>query len=160
MNLIKFSIFFLLTLVFLGGIAYYLFVSEGMILILGIMPLLMVMLGLVTLVRIVKLLFSQKAGLVINETGIADNIAITKLGIIKWEEIKSVRVIKQSFQNFILLDLKDNNKHLANKVGIQKNQIKSSITKYGTPSAINANNLKIDLRELVSIINKKTENRT
>lgn len=158
-NIIKFHIIYLICLLVLGMLIYYLIVNEGKYLVVGIpIFILFALIYPIILFRSLKIILSKKAGLQMNEIGIVDNIAITKLGIIEWKEINDVRLIKQYFQNFILLDLKNNDKYLVNKFGFQKNQIKNSIEKYGTPSVINASNLNCDLNNLIKIIKEKIEN--
>ena len=155
-NLIKFPIIHLICLIALGLVIYYLIIAEGKYLVIGIpIFIFFAIIYPIILFRTLKIIFSKKAGLLISEIGIVDNIGITNLGIIEWNEINNVRIIKQYFQNFILLDLNNNDKYLSNKIGFQKNQIKNSIEKYGTPSVINASNLNSDLDELISIIKEK-----
>jgi hypothetical protein len=137
---------------------YYLIVNEGRYLVIGIpVFILFAIIYPILLYRTLKIVLSKKPGLSMDKVGIIDNVGIAKLGTINWEDINNVRVVKQHMQNFILLDLKNNNKYIENKLGMQKNQIKISIDKFGTPSLINASNLDYDLGELVKIIKGKIQ---
>jgi hypothetical protein len=97
---------------------------------------------------------SNDAGLVINNQGILDNIQVTKLGQIEWQNVKGYRMARMFFSDLILLDLFDNNVLLQNLSRRKKNMALNNIKKYGTPSVINLSNLKYDKDELLKIISK------
>jgi hypothetical protein len=101
-----------------------------------------------------KVIMSNDAGLVINNQGILDNIQVTKLGQIEWQNVKGYRMARMFFSDLILLDLFDNNVLLQNLSRRKKNMALNNIKKYGTPSVINLSNLKYDKDELLKIISK------
>ena len=101
-----------------------------------------------------KIIGNSNAGLVISKEGILDNIQITKLGVVKWENIKGYRTTRMFFSDLLLLDLLNNDVVMKNLNKIQKNNAQNSLKKFGTPFVINLSNLKKDNEELITIISK------
>ena len=106
----------------------------------------------------IRSVLNKNAGLIVNNTGILDNIQIAKFGVVKWNNIKSYRKMKIMFSNYLLLDLIDNHCVMNSLNKIQKENAKNSLEKFGTPVRINLDNLKCDKEELIAIISEYIRN--
>jgi hypothetical protein len=104
-----------------------------------------------------KIITSNKPGLILNKKGIHDHISVSKLGLIEWTNIKSVQITRVSFSDIILLDVHDRlliEKNLSKRL---KNLANKNVEKYGTPCAINISNLKYDKDEIMEIISQQIQ---
>lgn len=130
------------------------FISITLILVLSVFLLIFPFLLYLNL----KIIGNKDAGLVITNEGILDNIQITKLGLVKWENIKGYRTTRIFFSDLLLLDLLNNEVVMENLNKMQKNNAQNSLKKYGTPFVINLSNLKKDKKELINVISEKIKN--
>jgi len=101
-----------------------------------------------------KIIGNKNAGLIISNEGILDNIQITKLGLVKWENIKGYRTTRIYFSDLLMLDLLNNEVVMENLNKMQKNNALNCLKKYGTPFVINLSNLKNDKGEIIKIISE------
>ena len=150
---IAFLTFIHLLSLILGIVAvYYIylfgFISITLILVLSLFLLIFPILLYLNL----KVIFNSKAGLIINDKGIIDNIQITKLGLIEWKNVKGFRTTRMFFSDILLLDVLDKDMLMRNLNKMQKNNAENSFKKFGTPCVINLSNLKYEKDDLLKII--------
>lgn len=105
----------------------------------------------------IKKIISDIPGLVLDSRGVLDNVNLSEIGIIKWNDINKVSLANHQSSYFIILHLKNIDKVLNrlenNRLRLAKNNIKI----FGSPVAINVSNLKVDRFELLEILNNEIQ---
>lgn len=105
-----------------------------------------------------KKLLDKKAGLIIDKNGITDNSNATSVGLIQWTDITGIREIQEYSQKFIILDVSNPDHYIdLKKNSIGKMATKANHATYGSPISITANSLKIDYKELKSLLEQQYE---
>src|SRR5579872_2367019 len=67
---------------------------------------------LISFAQFLKVRFDKKAGLVVSDIGIYDNLSIFSVGLIQWEDITTVEIAKSFGTNLLVVKLRDNHKYL------------------------------------------------
>ena len=112
----------------------------------------------VCFIFIVRKMFDNKIGLVIDENGITDNSSGTSVGLINWEDINEIGTAQVASTKFILIGTTDANKYINRATNaISKRAMKANNKMYGTPLSIASNTLKIKHDELFDKINQGFE---
>lgn len=94
----------------------------------------------------------NKVGLTISKEGIIDNTNATSIGLIKWDNIETIKTEQVMSTKFLLI-FTNNQEEILNKVSGMKRKLMSANAKmYGTPISITANTLEFDFDELEKII--------
>ena len=105
------------------------------------------------LLFMVKKLFDNKAGLMIDENGITDNSSGTSVGLIEWEDITNIKTSQVGFAKFILIETTNPEKYISKaKNSISKKGMRANHKTYGTPLSISSNTLQIKFDELLKVI--------
>lgn len=138
-------------------LAYYLFLDG----VFSVKLIILLIIAIPVLIFIIwfaiKKIISNKPGLVIDSTGILDNVNLSEIGVISWNEISTMNIVNHQSSYFIILHLKDSDKVLNrlenNRLRLAKNNLKV----FGSPVAINVSNLKIDKFELLEILNNQAQ---
>jgi len=116
---------------------------------------------------ILKKIFSRKIGLIINEQGIIDNSNAISLGLIKWNDISGISIIKPqvpvfelrttvSTQKMIILKTDNPEKFIERlRNPILKETLKYNNKIYGSPLTIISSGLNIKFSELENIIKEQ-----
>jgi hypothetical protein len=99
----------------------------------------------------------RKIGLTIDETGITDNSSGVSLGLIEWQDIKSVRTVKIMSTKFLLIDTIRPKKYLVRCNEMKLRLVKANMEMYGTPISISSNTLKISFNELENVVQSAFE---
>lgn len=111
--------------------------------------------GLIAVIVTVKL-FDNKAGLIIDDEGIKDNSSGLSAGLIPWREIIDIRMIQVGTQRFIMVDIADPEGFLKSIPGVIKRKAMDwNFKNYGSPIAITANTLSIQLNTLYEMLRRK-----
>jgi hypothetical protein len=105
----------------------------------------------------IKKIISNNPGLVIDSRGVMDNMNLSEIGIITWDNISRVDIVKHQYSYFIIIGLKNIDSVLSRLENNRLRLAKNNIQVFGTPLAINVSNLKIDKFELLEILNIETE---
>jgi len=105
----------------------------------------------ITVWLIIKL-FNRKPGLVINETGITDNASSIKAGLIKWQDIKNIRSVKQHSNQLLLITVTNPNKYIDVAHSLKKPVLQMNINMHGTPVIIPSATLNYDFAELQTVL--------
>lgn len=100
---------------------------------------------------------NKSPGLVLDNRGILDPMNFSEIGIISWENITQVKIVKHQFSEFLLIQLKNDEVVLNRLSGLKKTMSKNYINAFGTPIVLTLNNLKIDKFELIKIIQDKIQ---
>ena len=134
----------------------YIFRNTIFIKISGLVGSVFCVLGFITL--LVKS-FEKKAGLVIDNCGITDYSNAISIGLIKWEDIQSIRNTNVMSTKFLIIDVK-NQEYYLNKIEnkFKLTLMKSNIKLYGTPITINSSTLNCSFNELEKILRTAFEN--
>jgi hypothetical protein len=120
------------------------------------------MLGTLGVYFFSKQLFRENAALLLSEDGVAENVTIFKKGLIPWTDIKSIEDCSirtaVSKQSFVVLKLHDPEKYISAEANqFKKNLLKSNLKHYGSPVLITTNDVKMEHRELLSLLHKYFE---
>lgn len=106
------------------------------------------------LILILKKLFTKNIGLIIDEKGITDRTYGYSVGLIKWQDIEAIEIVKTKMYAFVYskalaIKVKDSQKYIeqAPKGWIQK-ILQSNQDFYKTPIALTSAPLKCSFKEL------------
>ncbi len=92
------------------------------------------------LVLLIKKVFFGKIGIIINEIGIIDNSSYVSVGVIKWEDIKSIEKREVASTRFLLIYVQNPKNYIdKNKNKIKIKLLKANNNSYGTPISISSN---------------------
>ena len=105
----------------------------------------------------IRKITQRKIGLTIDETGITDNSSAVSLGLIEWQDIKSVRTAKIMTTKFLLIDTVRPKKYLVRCNEMKLRLVKANMEMYGTPISISSNTLKISFNELEKVVQSALE---
>ena len=100
----------------------------------------------------IRKITQKRIGLTIDETGITDNSSAVSLGLIEWQDIKSVRTAKIMSTKFLLIDTVRPKKYLVRCNEMKLRLVKANMEMYGTPISISSNTLKISFNELENML--------
>lgn len=100
-------------------------------------------------------LFDSKPGLVIDREGIHDNSNAASAGLIKWEQIKGVKIEQVMSTKFILIDIHDPETFIQKFSGMKKKLMWGNYKMYETPVSIVSNSLQCDTDYLFKIIRER-----
>ena len=99
-----------------------------------------------------KMILSTKPTLSISEKGICDNVFF---GMIEWEDVAGFRKVKIQKHDYVLILLKNPEKHIEKFNFFKQKWLNFNHRQYGTPVMIHTENLKIDQEELLNIARKE-----
>lgn len=112
------------------------------------------------LVLILIKLFDNKAGLIIDPSGITDNSNTTSIGLIEWGDIIGIRTIRVFSTKMIMLQVENPEKYIERaKSGIFKRTMKVNYKMYGSPISITSSSLKVKFEDLEKLMLKEFEKR-
>lgn len=152
-HLLKMLTLYSMVVLLVAALVYYLYVYEERIYyVLTAAFILSVLFYPFIAFKFIQLLRMNKPGLIIDDTGITDNVNAAKFGTIPWSDVKSIRQTKEFNSNFIIVDLVLPEKYTAGKTGFQKFQLNGLMNKYGSPCVINASTLNYNVEELQNLI--------
>ena len=107
----------------------------------------------VSAVLIAPKLFDRKAGLQINDQGIVDNTNLASIGLIEWDDIRSVKMRKVASARILMLLTDQPNKYIDKaKNGISKRTMQANYKMYGSPLAITASALQMNFADLEQLV--------
>ena len=93
----------------------------------------------------------------INEDGIIDNTTMMSIGLIRWEDIKSVRLTKSFTEKFIGIEVKDIENFIVNLPNKTKQSVKLNMKLKFPPINITVNTATIKPEEVIDILNSRLE---
>ncbi|MBU2923088.1 hypothetical protein KO504_17205 [Winogradskyella psychrotolerans] len=120
---------------------------------------------------ILRKIFSEKVGLIINDEGIFDNSNAICVGLIEWQDISGIDTIKVevpvydlgidvSSQKMIILKTNKPEKYIERQKNIiLKETLEYNNQEYGSPLTIISTGLKIKFSELEQLIRREINNR-
>lgn len=100
-------------------------------------------------------LFDSKPGLIIDKEGIHDNSNASSAHLIKWKQIKGIKIEQVMSTKFILIDIHDPEDFIESTKGLKKRLMKGNYMKYGTPISIISNSLNCNTDYLFKIISER-----
>ncbi|MBT1704066.1 STM3941 family protein [Chryseosolibacter indicus] len=100
-------------------------------------------------------MFDSKPGLIIDKDGIHDNSNASSAQLIKWEQIKGLKIEQVMSTKFILIDIHDPEDFMEKIGGLKKKLMKGNYKMYGTPISIISNSLNGDTDYLFKIISER-----
>ena len=123
-------------------------------------PTLLLLLGIVSIlffgicaVYIARKLPDNKAGLIIDSSGLIDNSSGVSAGRILWSDIQDISVIEIHRQKLIMLQVKNPQDYIdRQKSRFKRKMMQMNFNMYGTPLSITSNSLKIEFNELINIL--------
>jgi hypothetical protein len=104
------------------------------------------------LITLVKALFINSFNLIITENGIIDHSTYSSVGMIKWEDIISIKSTKIHSEKFLLIYVKNPKKYINSSKKIKRKMLKGNFRFLGTPITITSNSLNCSFRKLEKII--------
>jgi hypothetical protein len=107
--------------------------------------------GMTTLYGIRKL-FDKAIGLIIDENGITDNSSGVSAGLIKWNEITSIRTAQIMSTKFLLIDTFNPEKYVGRGNKFKEKLMRTNMKMYGTPISISSNTLKMNFDKLEHLV--------
>ena len=93
-------------------------------------------------VAYIKEIFSEGFNLKITKEGIIDYANYYKVGMVRWEEVKSIKSASLFSEKYLCIYVKDPEKYINSKRGIKKFLLKRNFEMVGTPITISARGLK------------------
>jgi hypothetical protein len=97
-------------------------------------------------------LFDKGIGLLIDESGIADNTSAAGIGLIEWTDITEIRTEQVMSTKFLLIFTANPDKYLSRANGFKRKLMKANMNRYGTPLSITSNTLKCRFNDLERLI--------
>ncbi|MDO3626352.1 STM3941 family protein [Mucilaginibacter sp. BT774] len=105
---------------------------------------------------ILRKMFDNKPGLIINDSGINDNSSGTSVGFIPWKDIEAVRKSVVVNQSMIMVVVNNPEEYINKQTRlITKKAMQINYKSFGSPIFISANGLKCDFNELYDSINSR-----
>lgn len=112
------------------------------------------------LVFLVKKLFGNQVGLIIDEKGITDHSNGTSVGLIEWEDITAIGTLQVASTKILMLQTDKPEKYIERaKNVIAKQAMKANHKMYGSPLSIISSSLKIKYDDLEKLIIDEFEKR-
>lgn len=100
-----------------------------------------------------KKLREDKAGLIINESGITDNASGVSAGHIPWSDIKEIKITQVFNQKFLMILVNNPNEYISRQTSaIKRKGMKMNYKNYNSPISIPATTLKCNFDELNNIL--------
>jgi hypothetical protein len=131
--------------------------SDNFIFIIGIVSVLFF--GLAAVFITLKM-FSGKPGLILNDSGIIDNLNATSVGLIEWRNITGMGRLEIASSKILVIETSNPEKYIQrSKNIISKKAMKANYKMYGSPLSIISNSLKIKFSELERLIGEQIDNR-
>lgn len=151
-RIITLTALFLTSVILALLLAYYLFLDQKfsfklIIMLLIAIPILIFIIGFT-----IKKVLSNKPALILDSKGILDNINLSEVGTISWNNIVAVNMVKHQYSNFIIIKLANPENILKRLHGAKLTLAKNNISNFGSPCIINVSNLKFDRFELFEIL--------
>lgn len=116
-----------------------------------------ILISLIGIIAIIKKMFDKKPAIIIGADGIIDNTKKYSLGVIEWEDISQINLIRVGVLKILLIHVHSNEKYLER---INKNKTihkaldpREDYKVYGTPFAILSSVIKISLTDLETLLN-------
>jgi hypothetical protein len=100
-------------------------------------------------------LFDSKPGLIIDSEGIYDNSNASSAQLIKWGQIKGLKIEQVMSTKFILIDIHDPEDFMKKTRGLTKRLMKGNYKMYGTPISIISNSLNCETDYLFKVISER-----
>jgi hypothetical protein len=100
-------------------------------------------------------LFDSKPGLTIDNEGIHDNSNASSGHLIKWRQIKGLKIEQVMSTRFILIDIHDPEDFMNSVGGLKKKLMMGNFRMYGTPISIISNSLQCDTDYLFKVISER-----
>jgi len=101
----------------------------------------------------IKKMFDNAIGLTIDDNGIFDNTNASSVGLIKWTDIKEVKVEQVASTKILLIYIINTDIYLDKVIGFKRKLMEANNRMYGTPLSITSNTLKYKFEDLVKLIN-------
>lgn len=102
---------------------------------------------------VIRKLFDQRPGLVIDERGLMDNSGGLSAGQILWKDIEDISVLKIQRQRLILILVNNPQDYIDRQSnGWKRKLMAMNYRQYGTPVSISSNGLKISFDELLEML--------
>ena len=109
---------------------------------------------------IIRKLFDNKPGLIIDKHGITDNSNMTSVGLVDWADIKRIEKKQVASTQFLIIHTNKPKKYLERaKNFLSKKSMLANQKMYGSPISITSNSLKINIEDLEILLNKEFETR-
>lgn len=104
------------------------------------------------LLFILKKLFDDTPGLILNAKGIYDNSSAVSAGIISWKEITEISITNVVGQQFITIHVRNPQRFLNRGHFLKKMFMTANMKSYGSPIQISATSLQIEFDQLHELI--------
>jgi hypothetical protein len=101
---------------------------------------------------LVKVFFTKKMNVIINEEGIFDNSSYASVGMIKWEDIISIKHSTVMSQKLLFIKIKNPDDYINSQSIIKKMLLKINLKIYDTPIILSSNALNCNFNKLEEII--------
>ena len=106
-------------------------------------------------------LLNAKPGLVLDETGLHDHASFASTGLVRWDDIERVSIMKTAMLEMVMVQVKNPQEYIDRQTSaLKKKTMRMNYKKYGTPISIAPNTLQISVDKLVTLLNERLRNRT
>jgi hypothetical protein len=104
----------------------------------------------------VQSLFEKQMGLVIDDDGITYYISATPPGLVRWEDIEEIKIVKIAREKTIMIVVNNPYDYIDKQTNrISRMTMKANYKMCGSPIFISANTLKCNFKELSEIIQRE-----
>jgi len=102
---------------------------------------------------ILRKMFDNKLGLIINDFGINDNSSGTSAGFIPWKDIEAIEKTTVARQNMLMIIVCNPKEYINKQTGfLARKAMEMNYKRFGSPIFLSANGLKYDFDELYQIV--------
>jgi len=93
--------------------------------------------------------------IIINENGIVDDVSMARAGLIEWNTIKKVEIIKSAGSPHLFIFVRNQDQYINSLNSFKKRVLMQLMKDKGSPIAINLGLIEIDGRKLLDHINQR-----
>ena len=92
--------------------------------------------GVPALIAYLRILFSSKAKITINEEGIIDNLTSYSCGKINWSDVTDIKIQNAYNIKFLIIEVANPDSLLSQQTKRKQRMLKSVVKKFGSPAVI------------------------
>jgi hypothetical protein len=104
---------------------------------------------------IIRKMFDNAPGLIIDEYGITDNSNASRVGLIEWNDIVDIKTKQVMSTKFLLIFTSNPDKYLERANVFQRKLMKGNQQLYGTPLSISSSTLKYNFDDLEKLVKSR-----
>ena len=113
-----------------------------------------VVVGALAALAIIRMLFANAPGLVLDDRGITDNSTIFPAGFVPWSNVSGLEPARVGRVAIIYVMLRDPKQYIASRGALMRAVLRATSRLYASPVAIRPSTLQVRPQELVPLMNR------